>query len=396
MKRLLYILGLSTIFWACADDSIDPTVSFAKIYDSQRSDVSHHPIDVVATTEGFIVLSGEDTDNSQYRELLVSLLDEAGNYIVRGDIPGDHVAPMGEFISIDSVYYFFTMEPNLNTAQLVVLDNDANAQTIAIGGGIEFPLAANRTANGNLLLLSYDVDNMQTVLSLLDTDGQILQGAGFTIGAGNDVVDYIWQHYNDPERAGQPFFCGENGLDNYYFNGFYNFNLSLVFTDLGSNNPSGTVQGQDTDNGGVRALLPLGSDAFTLFGYQYNSNFLQANQTIDVQANSSITDYLDRDYSEFRSRTPSAIRRINLNGTDYAIVAAESQSRKVALYFYEIATEELRGIHNIGHINPYTLGSIRVDAENNLLVLGTTLVSNRFERMFLNKISTEELEAIVQ
>ena len=395
MKKLIYFIALIFVFQSCSEDSIDPESSFTKIYDSQNSDVSYHPIDIVETTSGYIVLAGQDTDNSQFRELQVIQLDLEGNYLVEAGVPGSHVAPMGEFISIDSMYYFFTMEPILNTAQLVRMGNDpSTADVINIGGGIEFPLAANRTANGNLMLLSYDVGNTETVLSIMDTDGQIVNSAGFNIGAGNDVEPFIWQHYNDPERAGQPFACGENGIDSYYFNGFFNFNLSLVFTDLSG--VSGTIQGQDVDNGGVRAIMPLGSDAFTLFGYQYNTNFIQSNLTIDTQANTSITDYFNMDFTEFRSRTPSIIRSMTLNGTTYSIVAAESQSRKVTLYFYDVATGELAGIHNIGHINPYTLGSIRVDAEDNLLVLGTTLVSNRFERIFLNKISTEELNAILQ
>ena len=398
MKKLIYFTALVLVFAGCSDDSIDPSASFTKIYDSQRSDISYHPIDVVETTEGFIVLAGEDTDDSQFRELQVLQLDEAGNYLVEVGLPENLVAPMGEFISIDSVYYFFAMDPTLFTAQLVTMGNDpSNAEVIPING-IQYPLAANRTANGNLLLLSYSIQNTETILSEIDRDGQILQSSGYSIGPANDVEPYIWAHYFDPQRSSQPFFCGQVGADSYYFNGFYNFNLSLVFTNLGGN-VSGTIQGQDVDNGGVRALLSLGSGNFSMFGYQFNTNFILPVQPIDTDNPSqSITEFLDltMDFTEFKSRTPSIIRAMNLNGVNYSIVAAESQSRKVTLYFYDTASGALMGIHNIGHINPYTLGSIRVDAENNLLVIGTTLVSNRFERVFLNKISTKELNAILQ
>lgn len=319
-------------------------------------------------------------------------LDEFGLYEVTTIIPGDHVIPIGDILTVDSLNYFFTMNPDTYTAQLVSMGSDPSSATVAAINGIQYPLASNTTSNGDLLLLSYSFSNEETILSIVDRNGNVTESNGYPIGVGNDAAQIeadILEHYIDPERAGLPFFCGEYAAGNYYFNGIYDFSLSMVFTDL-SDTPTGVVQGQRTQ-GAMTCVLPLGNNNFSFFGYQYNDNFLVPAQSIDVAATSTTVEHLSIPFSEFRSRTPAVIRRYNHNGTIYSIFAAESESRQVILYFYNVETGNLGAIHTVGHINPYTLGSVKVDEQNNLLILGTTLVSGRFERMFLNKVSAEEL-----
>jgi len=396
MKNFIPLTILVPIFFfSCKEDNIDPTQSFFKIYDTQRSDVSFRPIDIVQTSEGFIVIAEQEADNSSFMGLQVIQLDEFGNYLVETVIPGQHFAPVGEFITIDSSYYFFTMD-DLNRAQLVKMGNDPSvAEVIPLTGGLQYPLAANKTAGNDLMLLSYNSADLQTVLSIIDIDGNLTAGNGYTIGAGSDVEARIIQHFEDPERYGLPFFCGPTGIGSYYFNGFYNYTLSVVFTDLSSSTPAGVIQGQQIDNGGITALLPLTTSTFSLFGFQFNDNFIQPAQTINTTDISSSIDYMILPFNEFKSRTPAKIRSYTSNGVVYSVVAAESQSRSVVLYFYDIATGDLSGIHTIGYHNPYTLGSIKVDADNNIVILGTTLLSSRISRLFVNKLSSEEIAAIL-
>lgn len=396
MKNFILFILFALLMGSCSKDTIDPSTNYFKIYDTQRSDAKFRPIDIVETTDGLIVLAEEATDESQYMALQVLQMDEFGNYILETAVPGEHVTPVGEFISIDSAYYFFTMHPTTNAAQLVRAGNDPSlAEVIPLGGGLQFPLAANKTVNNQLMLLSYNSNNQETVLSIIDTDGNLQAGTGYTIGAGNDVEDRIIEHYVDPERSALPFFCGPTGVDSYYFNGFYNYSFSLVFTNL-SAAPTGVVQGQ-SDHGGMAAVLPLAANTFSIFGFQYNDNFIQPVQTISTTDITSSIDYFTLPYNEFISRTPAIIRPYTAeDGTIYSIVAAESQSRSVVLNFYDIATGDLKGIHSIGYINPYTLATIKVDANNNLLVLGTTMVSSRLSRIFVNKISAGEVGSIIQ
>lgn len=394
MKRFFLVSTIACcLFSGCSEEEFDPSNSFTKIYDSFRSDLEFYPEDVVATETGFLILAGQSYDQGNFRTLQIIQLDEDGNYIKTWENT-NYAIPTGDWIAIDSNYYFFAMDPVNLRVQLVRTTTDLTEPVITpVGGNLYYPLAASQMSSGELLLLSYDIDNQSSVIARLDTDGNLIQGAGYSIGPGSEVEPLILNHYLDPERAELPFFCGEFGSGQAYFNGFYNYNLSVVFSDFGGS-PSGVIQGQGT-NGGITDALPIQGSTFGLFGYQFNDNFLNPSATVTTSGLASSIDFLNTTVSEFNSRTPADIELIEVEGTPYTVFAAETETRQVALYFYDAASGELAGIHKIGYLNPYTLASIRVDAENNLLVLGTTYVSGRFQRIFLTKIPQSDLASII-
>ena len=54
--------------------------------------------------------------------------------------------------------------------------------------------------------------------------------------------------------------------DLYFFNGFFNYTFSLVFTDITSDDPIGVVQGQQ-DDGGFSAVTPLSGNKFAILTF---------------------------------------------------------------------------------------------------------------------------------
>lgn len=395
MKKIILSLGLTILLFSCQEDELDPTVSFTKIYDSFRSDQNYNPIDIVRTETGFLILAGQSIDDSSFEGVQIIELDDEGNYISEQTLDEEYVTPVGDFITIEGVHYFFMMERTSLTVVMGTLANDVGSLTITpLSNGLTFPLAASTTSNNELLLLSYNLTNAESVLSVLTIDGSLSRSASYTIGAGNDVEEQITNHYIDPERSGLPFQCGQINDNSYYFNGFYNYSLSMVFTNFGSD-PTGVIQGQGT-NGGVTSLLPITSNSFSLFGFQFNDNFITPTQTVDVNAISSSIDYFTVPFSEYISRSSADMILYTMdNGTEISIIAAETESRQIALNFFDASSGESMGILRIGNINPYSLSSIKVDEENNLMVLGTTLVSGRFSRAFFRNIAKSELEDII-
>lgn len=399
MKRTILFISLIALFTQCKDDEIDPKESFTKIYDSFRSDHDYNPIDIVALDTGYLILAGQTLDNSQFMGVQIIKLNEFGNYDEADEVlPDNYVLPTGDFMTIGDLHYFLAMENIASRpARLIeVGNNPADYQVINLGGGITNPLASYKTENDEILVLSFNAASNQTVLSLHDTQGNLQQSAGYDIGAGaefEDITDVdIYDHYLDPERSGLPFFCGQIPGGAYYFNGVYGYTLSWVFTNFGA--ATGVVQGQQAV-GGMTAVLPIDGNTFSIFGYQYNDNFVRPTQTIETSAISSSINYMGLPVSEFRSRTNAKIIALTLGTTTYSVVAAETESRQIALYFYDSTTGELDGIHKIGYLNPYELASIRLDEDNNLMVLGTTLVAGRFPRIFMSKIPEKELMDIV-
>ncbi|RJE74194.1 hypothetical protein [Reichenbachiella sp. MSK19-1] len=398
MKNLVYALFLLIILAACKDDEIDPKTSFTKIYDSFRSDQSYYPIDIVATETGFLVLTSQSLKNTDddrnYSGVQLIELDEEGNYVAETTLNAEQYdSPIGDFMTIDDMYYFVMMDNN-KRAQLASVGSSIESLVITpLSNGLTWPLAASLSTNDNIILLSFDGTD-QTIISLVNLDGTATTNAAYSIGTNNDIAAVIFDHFTDPERYGLPFFCGQLSETTYYFNGIYDHTLSLVFTNLGQN-PTGVCQGQGTD-GGLTALLPLPSGSYSLFGYQFNDNFIQPNQAIANDVVTSSINFMNVPFSEYKSRTPANIVSYERNGTMYSVIAAETQSRQIALNVFDIATSESVGVLKIGNINPYTLSSIKVDEDNNLLVLGTTLVSGRFPRVFLKKISEKEMSDLIQ
>lgn len=394
MKQRFFQLALLCILvLSCKEEAFDPKTSFTRIYDSFHSDQQFHPIDIAATESGFLVLAGQSFDASDFMGVQLIRLDETGSYVETRDLSSDYVIPVGDLIAIDSGYYFFAMRPvSLGVSLIKTTTNLTTVEEIPLN--LYYPLAAAKTADDNLLLLSYDPDAQLSVISRMDTDGNLLNSTGYTIGPGSDVEANILNHYIDPERSALPFFCGESPGGQVYFNGIFNYSLSLVFTDF-NDTPTGVVQGQNF-NGGVSAALPVSASNFAVFGFQFNDNFIRPTIPLNTAGISSSIDLFASTVSEFKSRTPARIRLYTLNETDYVIFAAETENRQVALYFYEAATGELKGIHKIGYLNPYTLSSIAVDDENNLLVLGTTYVSGRFERIYVSKIPEKDVKGFMK
>ena len=126
---------------------------------------------------------------------------------------------------------------------------------------------------------------------------------------------------------------------------------------------------------------------------QFDENYQLASSTLSTGGTTSSADLYPGDMAELKSYTPTKI--INYNtGSNYSIFAAETKGRQLLLSFYT-DTGEIGGSHRIGFLNPFTFSSIKVGSDNALLILGTTFVAGRFERVTFNKISQSEVAGIV-
>lgn len=392
--RIIAIFLAAALLFSCKEEPFDPESAFTRIYDSYRGAIAFDPIDVTEVPTGYMILTSQTSASSSLYGVKLMLTDLEGNFIAENDLSSDYLVPVGDLINIDSTVYFFAMEPVSLQAVLLTANDSLQVTATPLPGQLTYPLAASRISNNELLLLSFNINAEQMLLSRINLAGQILQSNGYHIGPGSDIEEHILNHYTDPERGRLPFFCGEWSTGQYYFNGVFNYALSLVFTSMGDD-PTGVVQGQGM-NGGITAAQVVQGSVFTVFGFQYNDNFVLPRATLSTTGISSSVDLIDAPISEFRSRTNVDIESLTLPAGNFTVVAAETEARQIALYFYETASGELRGIHKVGYIQPYKLASIRADAEGNLLVLGTTFVGGRFERVFLSKIPASEVAGLVQ
>ncbi len=391
MKNYIIAFAILIGLCACSKEDFDPKDSFTRVYDHSQAKVSYNPIDVVQTTSGFLILAATQLERSAFSGIQLIQLDEEGNFVREQTLDG-YVAPVGDFMSIDSVYYFFGMDESTYQSVLFSVTEEAEF-TVTAAPSTRYPLAASQTSDKQFLLLGYDHVGLQSTISKVGLDGTSSSSRGYTIGAGKDAESQINNHFTDPERSALPFFCGELSTGQVYFNGIYNYTLSTVFSDF-SDDPNGVLQGQGV-SGGLSAALPiLGSD-FAIFGYQFNENFVAPKVTLNTTGITSSIDYLNTPAAEFTSHSKADIVEWNYRDVRYVIVAGESQNGQVLLYIYDYLTGDLKGIEKIGYLNAHTLASIKVDRDNGLLVVGATYVAGRYKRAFLKKMSEKELAGVL-
>ncbi|NQZ76647.1 MAG: hypothetical protein HRT61_11160 [Ekhidna sp.] len=386
----LCILVMGT---ACSNDEPALTEAFLKIYDDSDLDVSYRPIDVVETVDGYIILTGTELSKSDFMGISLMKIDEKGEYVFEVAL-SDYVVPIGDLYlnSADSNSYFFAMNPTSFQAVLIGVNPALEIEVDVPIGGIDYPLSAAPLSNGNLLLQSYDPLSQETEISEISLDGSFVSGNSYSIGPGDDVLDEITNHYLNTSERPLPFFCGEVTAGSYYFNGFYNYIFSLVFTDF-SNAPSGVIQGLRPSKAGIRSVLSQGSGNFAVSGFQFDENYQLASITLPTSGNSSSADLYTGDMAELKPYTPVNI--INHSaGSTFTVFASETKGNQILLNFYD-QNGAIAGMHRIGFLNPYSFSSIKTGSDNSLLVLGTTFVAGRFERIALNKIPESEVLSFV-
>ena len=386
---ILLALLVVSVITSCSEELDLESQSFIKIYDNQDGDVTYDPIDIIETTDGYLVLSATSLNNTDFAGIQILSLTTTGDFQTEFTMPEELVLPTGDIFSANERFYFFGM--NRTTLRVVLISTDAaftDVQTTTLGS-LAYPLSAASTSGGNLLVQSYDIEDGLTVISEVQTDGTVVNSSGYSIGVGQDVEQNILAHYLDP-TVDLPFFCGELSGGTYYFNGFYNFSMSMVFTDFGAS-PLGVVQGQ-ADDGGIRDAQVLTGSGFALVGYQFEENYLVPSTTLSTSSITSSIDLFTSEQAELRTQTPGVIEQVD---DTHVAMAVETESREVVIYFYNTTSAELTGIETIGFLNPFTLGNMSMDAEGNLLIVGTTFVSGRFERVFFRKLQSTDLQGFI-
>ncbi|MEL6556633.1 MAG: hypothetical protein AAFQ94_00520 [Bacteroidota bacterium] len=386
---IFLLLGFS-----CSEEEvIGPTERYLKIYDDRIYNASYDPIGLVETETGAsLVLTEINLTNSSFSGSSIIRIDSVGDISNTTTIAENFVAPVGNLVTIGSMHYFASMDEQSLLVHLIPVASDGTVgDPIPVNSTLRYPLALSKTRDDRLLLLSYDPNNRLSVISTINVDGTVAQSQGYSVGAANDIEPIIFNHFTDPSSA-LTFFVGETSEGLFYFNGFYNFTLSLVFTNFGDD-PTGVVQGQQSFTG-IRSVLHLSGSTFTLMGYQFDRNFLRPQATLSTNSISSSVDLFASAIPEVMPNAPSKSILISREGLDDVIVTAtETQSRQTILYFHS-TDGVLLGIERLGSLNPFTFGDIIATADGGLKVLGTTFLASRFERIYLSRLSADEINRI--
>jgi hypothetical protein len=388
---LFIVLGLAS----CKNEA-DPQADksfFTKFYDNSYFNVAYLPLDAVQTSDGGYIVMGLkrviDPQGATIDPGVIYLMktDAFGAFVSDTELDENLVTPAPALLNVNGKFFFFCMDTNGLSTQLIEVDEKGTvAQQLNVGGS--YPLAAEVDGT-SLLLLNYDVGNKETVMSVVGTNGQIQKSKSFTIGAGDGPEEPIMNHILRTGRQ-LPFQVGKAANGAYFFNGFYNYTLSIVFTDLNAASPLGVIQGNQED-GGMSSLLSLAGGKFAAARFNYGDNYFMPQATLATGSTTSTADLGGNSFPELSPNAPVTIISTTVNTNARVIYGSNTRGKQIALFGYNPTDGTFVGSKYIGFSNSFELASLTPTADNGLLVLGTTYIAGRFPRICLFKLSGESL-----
>ncbi len=387
----LCALFLGAVLLSCSEDS-NPEFekqTFTSVFDHSDFSAEYYPISLKQTPDGgYLILAEREIPKSLFRGSYLLKVDEFGDF-ERELILNVNANPVGDLMEVDGNYYFFAMDTLTLQAQLLKVDAEAETAEINGAGGVTYPAAASLAGN-ELLLLSYQHADKQSIVSAHGVSGDIIRGpASFSIGAGDDVDEPIMNHIL---RTGKrfPFQVGKVSEGLYFFNGFRNYTFSLVFTDMSEDGPEGIIDGQQ-DDGGVSAILPLESGSFAISRFDFGENYFLPGVKLPTQGQSKSAELGGYVLRELIPDAPVRILRATTGGKDMLVYASDTRSKQIGLFFYDVATSEFISSRYLGFSNPFEIAAMTTTADEGIAICGTTWLAGRFPRICLFKISKEDL-----
>lgn len=398
MKRYLTVvvtLGLLAWLPSCVEES-EPQYderSFTKIYDNNLFNTNYFPIDMLQTEDGgYLILGGRRLEDSNFTGIYLMKADKDGNFVADLEVDENYVNPIAQLAFVNGSYHFFCMDPLTLLVHVAQLDSNLESVNFTqVSGGLFYPCAAQLSGT-SFVVLSYDHLEKESVIALVSPSGTVSQSQGFTIGAGDDVEEPIINHFIRTGRQ-YPFEAGRIPGGLYYFNGFYNYTFSLVFTNLTQDTPNGVVQGIQ-DDGGFSAVRPLTANKFAASRFNFGDNFLLPNVDLNTTGISSSVDLGGYTLPELESNAHVKIHRATINGENMLVYGSDTRSKQIGLYFYAEANGTFMGSKYLGFSNPFEISQIITTTDGGLAVCGTTYLAGRFPRICLIKLHPDQLSSI--
>jgi hypothetical protein len=393
MKYYKLTFLLFFITWSCdiKNNDAKPSTAFVKIYDDNRFEQEYYPLDIIQTDDdGFLILSEKKDDQSLFTSVHVLKTDALGNVITQTEMASPFVYPVDGWSKIGDTYYFVCMDENSLQGALVAVDGDGTLADPLPILGITYPLVATQDGS-NLVVLSFDNADGESVLSVVDAMGQVTNQASYNIGAGVDVDKPIIDHITR-NGAQLPFSVGKISNNQYYFNGFYNYTFSLVFSDL-TGTPTGVCQGQ-LSLGGISAVESLGNDNFGVARFNFGDNYLNPIANIPTNSISSSTDLGGNTFPEIASG--ARVKILNQKSIAKWVYGTNTISNQIILNGFDQATGTILGTEYLGSGNPYTFASMIITNDGGIAILAQTAIEGRFRRIALFKRDAKYLNGLVQ
>ena len=386
---LFALLGIS----ACdiTDNEVEPGVSFSRIYDDAQFGGQYDPLDIVPLADsGYLILAATNEWN-----IYLLKTDQDGFYEWEMEVDEAFVNPLSSVIQQDNHYFFFCMNEVTLGTHVMQISLDGQAPTeVAEFPEIQYPLNVSLNQDGSLLVLGYNRETRSSTLHKLNAGLEKEWSQEYRVE--EDVEEPIIKHLSRLDRR-LPFFVGESQENGgfYFFNGFANYTLSMVFVNPQNGESTGTLNGF-RDGSYLSAARHLQANQFALARSSFGQNTLMPNMLLDASAVGSSNDLEANDFPEIDEHAKVLIKEITLGEQAIILYGTHSKQRQLMLYAYDKLTGELLGTKHLGQSQPYEMGNFALTPDGGLIVLAETFLTGRFSRLTLFKLSQEEFEGFIR
>jgi hypothetical protein len=413
-KFTTYLFSCGALLWlfilafSCdiSKNDIKPAEGFTKIYDLDSAQYNHHAIDIEQMPDGGYLFLGYD------------LQEQASTIIVRVDNEGKvkwqkniqtYFNPISDLMKLGNEYYF--VSSRAITFEMVVLKvNDINQQVEEVASLNENkrPLAACATPDNGILIQTYDFIDNQTVIIKLGADFQLDASfsndgkESFEVSEPDLMNERIDNHLTfQGDRL--PFFVSyiksNTGLVSYVFNGVNKYDISLTAISPSTGGIKGSFDGfrykkvatTYTDLGNGSAAIAKFDGIFNYFSPSVKLNDLVSGQIFNI---SDLEPAIKR--PEIVAGSEVRSQMLNINGRNVVVYVADLANNKIGLYVYDASNGAFIGQKYLGYSFATKLGSITTTNDGGMAILCQTLVSGRFGRLCLFKLSKAQVEEFIK
>ncbi|HYF69406.1 MAG TPA: hypothetical protein VD884_14780 [Ohtaekwangia sp.] len=407
IRTIIYCLFFIVPLSSCLEEA-DPaseSEKFIRFFDHGQFSSSFKAIDIIELPSGgYLVLAGRAIEVTpgqvSYQGVYLLKTDQYGNFVGDLNVEESYINALPGITEVDGKYYFICTSTEGNyMAQLASVD--INLEGISFSPlGLSHPgaVAPLKNINKDFIVLSYNPADKQSVVSIVSTSGMVTRSASYSIGAGNDLVDEkIHDHFAGTGRI-FPFQVGEVSPGLYFFNGFYDYSLSLAFVNLNeSDNKASSVIRTEYDDVGFSTVVPIGGNVFATSLFNQGDNFLYPRTTLATSSGESSIEFEGAfKLPELAPYSPVKILRTQLNEKNVLVYGSNTKSKQIGLFFYDETTGALLGNRYVGFSNPFEIGNVIKTLDGGLAIAGTTYIAGRFARVTIIKLSKDEVEKEVK
>jgi len=372
------------------NNDIKPNEGFIKIISNNDFDSEYYAEDLIQTSDnGFIILGSTHGPSSSYVWQIpyIVKLDESGTVLWETYLSSPYVNPVGNIIHTGNEYYFFVMhETTLETHLIRINENDGSTELQSSFDNITYPVAVFQNSDNSILVQGYDNFARQTIFSKLSADFSLDWSQNFSLN--EDAEEILINHISKNGKQ-YPFFIGESD-DHFFFNGLYNYTFSLVFTNKTDGSMQGVMNGFRYD-GAVSSAQYISGNNFAFSIFSEGDNYIFPNNEIDGNSVSTIEGLSHSPIPELKDDAKFETASLTVNGNEVIILASTTKTNQIKLYFFNSGSDELLFYKEYAEKNPIEVSGIIETAEGGLAILARTFVNGQFSRIYIAKVSPENL-----